>query len=92
MASSNWAIAPSTWRKDCRWCVVDEGAGAVGRNESDPALAQPGKADFLHHQVASKALAVSTMIVLTPLPSIVSSMAENPGHASMASAPLTAAS
>jgi hypothetical protein len=72
--------------------VVQEGAGMSAAMRSIPrsrSLAWPTSCTM---RSRANRLAVSTMIVRTPLPSIRSSMAAKPGRVSMGSAPLTAAS
>ena len=46
---------------DRRWRVIDEAPRAIGGDEVD-LLAEVREADFLHHEVASEWVAVSTMI------------------------------
>jgi hypothetical protein len=62
--------------------VVRNEPGLSAATRSIPRSRKLGMADFLNHQVAANRLAVSTMIVRTPLPSIRLSMA---GHAAAGS-------
>jgi hypothetical protein len=50
-------MAPSTWRTNFgRRRIVEKSVRAVGGNEADAALAQPGVENLLHHEVAREAV------------------------------------